>query len=169
MDIFKFNPVTDEEIAEYAVSSNVFNMSKDDIEKEKIFLKSFSDEKLGSSMERLDVAVFRDDAWKLLDIEDRIEGYNEIPLGYILKDESYDKVLIILRRMSTVVLDSIKEGISTYIYFRVSDEYSSVKQNASLFGLLARNHICLDNSEEMKEKLQKMGITNDVESMKVKE
>ena len=149
MKTFSFNPISVESVEEFSKNSRVFNMTKDNIEREKVILSSFYDEKLGSAQEKLDIALFRKGKWDILDIDERISGYNEIPLGYVVSTESYDKVMVILRRMSTMVLDKVKEGISTYIYSVVPERFRDVQDNAAMLGMLAKNQICLDGSEEM--------------------
>ena len=83
---FSFNEVSLSDIEKYANSSNVFNLSEDDILKEVITLASFHDENLGSSEEKLDLAIYNNKEWKLLDIEDKIGDNNQIPLSYLIKD-----------------------------------------------------------------------------------
>lgn len=159
---FTFNPISKEYVEELESSSNIFNMTKQDIEKEKVVLASFEDEKLGSAVEKLDLAVYLDGVWCLLDIDDKIEGYNEIPIGYLVKDVSYDRIMVILRRMSTMVLDKVKEGISTYIYSKVPDKYQDVQNDKRFMGFLAKNHIYLDGSDDMYEKVN--NLKNDREA-----
>ena len=60
---FVFNEITNEDIVNYVSISNVFNLSEEDILKEKIELSSFSDERLGASEEKLDVALFYNNSW----------------------------------------------------------------------------------------------------------
>lgn len=157
MEVFTFNPISLDDVVKYAEDCKVFNSLKEDIEKEKIMLASFSDEKLGSSMEKLDLAVFSNGEWKILDIDKKIEGYNEIPLGYLISSVNYDKVMVILRRMSTMVLDKVKEGISTYIYNAIPEKYRSLNGNASMIGMLAKNRISLDDSDEMYKRIEESG------------
>lgn len=145
---FVFNEITNEDIENYVSISNVFNLSEEDILKEKIELASFSDERLGASEEKLDVALFYNNSWNLLDIEDKIKDYNEIPLGYILDGEVFSRVLVLIRRMSTVLVDRKKGGFNSYILCKVPDKYKSVSQDKALFGLLAKNQVYLDGSEE---------------------
>ena len=147
-DTFIFNKVTDEDIKRYANNSNVFNLSEKDILCEKIELVSFTDEKLGSSEEKLDLAVFSDGKWTLLDIEDKVRDYNEIPLGYLLGDTEFSRVLVIVRRMSTFIADTKKDSVSSYIFCKVPDKYKEVSKDKALFGLLAKSRVFLDESED---------------------
>ena len=145
---FVFNKIGIGDVEEYASSSNVFNLSEEDILKEKIQITSFSDEKLGASEEKLDVAVFNDNQWSILDIEDKVKDYNEIPLGYLLEDRDFSRVLVLIRRMSTVLLDRKRDGYNSYVFCKVPEKYKNVSQDKALFGLLAKSHVYLDGSEE---------------------
>lgn len=155
---FEFNKVTREDIDNYLKTSHVFNNVKETIEKERVALASFDDERLGSSMEKLDVAVCRNGVWEVLDIEDKISGYNEVPLGYLLSGLDYDGVLIILRKMSNMILDKCKSSITHYRYHVLSDAYKEVEEDLSLYGVLAKNHIALSSPEAVS--LQADGIRN---------
>ena len=153
---FSFNEVSLSDIEKYANSSNVFNLSEDDILKEVITLASFHDENLGSSEEKLDLAIYNNKEWKLLDIEDKIGDNNQIPLSYLLKDISFSRVLVLIRRMSSMLLDRKQTGVSSYILCKVKDKYKDVHLDKALFGLLAKSHVYLDQSEsEIKEQIQK--------------
>lgn len=145
---FVFNKVTNKEAEEYASKSNVFNLSEDDIMKEKIILASFSDERFGSSEEKLDVAVFANNEWNVIDIDEMVKGYNEIPLGYVLKDRQFSRVLVLVRRMSTFIVDRKKEGYHSYVFCKVPDKYKDVSKDKALFGLLAKNQVYLDEGED---------------------
>lgn len=158
---FIFNKLKSEDLSFYVDKSNVFNMKRGDIEKEKILLASYSDDTLGASEEKLDIAIYRDGVWELQDIEKKIKGYNEIPLGYILpKDSDFTRILIILRRMSNMILDSVKEGFSSYIYCVADSRYHMLEEDKALFGLLAKNRIFLDVSEEEVKQQIKENITD---------
>ena len=152
--IFQFNPISVNFVKGLESSSNVFNITRCNLEKEKVLLAFFEDEKLGSSAERLDVAIGMNEEWSVLDIEDKVEGYNEIPLGYILSGAEYDKVMVILRRMSNMVLDKKKEGITHYIYNILPDIYEDLPNK--FYGFLASNKICIDGSEDMMSKVEKI-------------
>lgn len=144
---FIFDELTQKDVQGYVDKAYVFNRSKEQIEKEKVVLNLFSDESLGDSVEKLDVAVkFGDGEWNLLNINDKIESYNEIPLGYLLNDIKYDKVLIILRRMSNFLYDKTTGSSNSYIYSIVRDEYKMVSKFPSLSGMLASKRIYLDKS-----------------------
>jgi hypothetical protein len=162
LDEFIFNPITLEDIEELQSSSNIFNLTRDELEREKVILASFEDESLGSSKEHLDVAVFRDNSWRILDIESKIQNFNEIPIGYLIHDESCEKIMVIIRMMSSMLTDKVKSNIISYIYYIVPEKYSGISSNMSLFGNLAKNHICLDDSEETMKSLQKLGIYDEV-------
>lgn len=147
MTEFEFKSLTDKDIESYVKDARVFNMSRESIEKEKIVLASFSDEKLGDSEEKLDIAIFlKNKGWKLLDIDDKIKSYNEIPLGYLLQDIDYDRVLVVIRRMSNMILDKSDGNVSMFIYCVVSPEFKGIENNPSLIGSLARHRIYLDGT-----------------------
>lgn len=164
MEIFSFNPISVEFIENISKDSKVFNMTKDKIEAEKILLTSFYDEKLGASEEKLDIAIYKDGRWEILDIEEKIEGFNEIPLGYLISSVTYDKVIVVIRRLSTMLLDTKKDGLTTYIYNVISNKYKSINDNPKLLGMLARYGICLDDSDEMYKKLERYDTTNEIRS-----
>lgn len=157
MEEFVFNKVTEEDLDRYTKDANVFNMSEDDIKKEKIILTSFEDEKLGSSRETLDIAVYNDGEWSWIDIEDKIKDYNEIPVGYVLEGIDYTRVLVLVRRMSSMLLDTKRDGYSAYILCKVGKDFDVVSLNddKALLGLLAKSHIYLDeNIDSVKQQIQ---------------
>lgn len=147
-EVFEFNKLKDEDLSLYLEGANVFNLPEDEILKEKVELVYFTDEKFGSSKEKLDIAVYNNEKWNVLDIDDKVEGYNEIPLGYLLSDVQFSRILVIIRRMSTMVFDRKKEGFNAYILCKVPDKYRLVSQDKALFGLLAKNQVYLDCSED---------------------
>lgn len=161
-EIFTFNKLTLDEIKELVDSSYIFNKTKESIDSEKITLVSFSDERLGSSVEKLDVAVFKDGEWEILDIDKKIEGYNEIPLSYLISSVTYDKVIVVIRRMSTMLLDTKKDGITSYILSVIPEKYRSIEDNPKLLGMLAKNRISLDDSEEMYHKIEKCDTSGEL-------
>ena len=146
MDTFIFNELTEEELTDYIDNAYVFNMKRDNILKEKIELLSFEDDSIGSSQEKLDVAVLIKNEWKLLKIDDKIKEYNEIPLGYVLDGYDFDRVLVIIRRMSTVVFDKLKESSSSVIYSKLGSDFTGIEDFPSLMGKFAKNHIYLDGT-----------------------
>ena len=157
MEEFVFNKVTKEDLETYTKDANVFNMSEEDIKKEKVILTSFEDEKLGSSQETLDIAVYNNGKWSWLDIKDKIEGYNEIPVGYVLEDIDYTRVLILVRRMSSMLLDTKRDGYSAYILCKIGKDFnlSSIEEDKALMGLLAKSHIFLDEDvDSVKQQIQ---------------
>lgn len=158
MDKFIFSPLTQKDVEELDSSSNIFNMVREDVEHEKVILASYDDENLGSSVEHLDVAVYRDNQWHILDIESKMQDFNEIPLGYLIHDEECSKVMVIIRLMSSLLTDKVKSNIISYVYYIVPKKYGSIKDNKALFGNLAKNHICLDDSEQTAESLKKLGL-----------
>lgn len=157
--VFEFLALTDSDIISYEESAPVFNETDDSIRKEKIILSSFHDEKLGSSVESLDVAIYINGKWQILDIEDMIDGYNEIPLGYVLGDNDYERVMVIIRRMSSMILDKEKFGVTSYVYFKMPDRYKNLETDKSLIGRLAKHQVFLDGSVEMLSRLSDLGIS----------
>lgn len=152
---FIFNPVTSNDLDKYIKESNVFNVSEEEIKSEKIVLNTFEDEKLGSSTEKLDIAVYNNGVWSWVTTEDKVSGYNEIPLGYLLEGIEYTRVLVLVRRMSTIVLDRVKDGYSCYILCKVPDKYYFVSEDKALFGLLAKNQVYLDvDADNIKSQVQ---------------
>lgn len=157
MEEFIFNKVTEDDLNKYTKEANVFNMSEDDIKKEKIILTSFEDERLGSSKESLDIAVYNNGKWSWVDIEDKIKDYNEIPVGYLVDGLDYTRVLILIRRMSSMVLDMKRDGYNAYILCKIGDSFKNVEldKDTALLGLLAKSHICLDESiDNVKNQIQ---------------
>lgn len=146
---FVFDELTESDVNAYAEKAYVFNRYKKQIEIDKIILNSFSDERYGDSKEKLDVAVKNGSGrWNLLNISDKIESYNEIPLGYILSGVEYDKVLVIVRRMSSLIFDKSNVSSSSYIYSVIGDEYKNISNYPEVSGLLASNKIYLDKGFE---------------------
>lgn len=148
MEEFVFNDLKQEDLQDYIDKAYVFNMSEEDILKEKIVLTSFSDESIGSAQECLDIAIFLKNEWKLLNIHDKIEGYNEIPLGYLVENTEFDRILIVIRRMSTVILDRNKESSSQFIYSKLNPIYSGITDHPELVGKFAKYQIYLDREYE---------------------
>lgn len=159
---FVFNDLTDADVEKFAKEAYVFNRDKESIEKDKIILNSFSDEDLGDSVEKLDIAVkVGDKRWNLLKVNDKIEGYNEIPVGYLLSDTEYDKVLIIIRRMSNFLYDKSSTSSNSFIYSVVRDEYKDIVNHSDISGLLASKKIYLDKdfkelSEDIKQRFDEV-------------
>lgn len=152
---FEFNKITDIDLDKYVSDSNVFNMSEHDILNERIIVTSFSDETLGSAEEHLDIALFNNGKWDLLDVNDKVNTDEEITLGNLISGLEFTRVLIIIRRMSTIVLDRKKEGVNSYILCKVPEKYKDVSKDKALFGLLAKSHVYLDcTEEEIKNQIQ---------------
>lgn len=146
---FVFDELTESDVNSYAEKAYVFNRYKKQIEVDKVLLTSFSDEQYGDSEEKLDVAVKTgDEGWRLLNISDKIESYNEIPIGYLLSGVEYDKVLVIIRRMSSLIFDKSNVSSSSYIYSVIGDEYKNISNYPEVSGLLASNKIYLDKRFE---------------------
>lgn len=145
MNSFVFNKLTQKDIEKYADKAYVFNKERSGIMKEKVLLGSVSDDRFGSSEEKLDVAVRENGMnWELLDIEDKIKGYNEIPLGYVINDEDFDEVLVIIRRMSNFAFDEKNHSDTSYIYTVMNDEYKNLPMFPAVSGMLAANKIRLN-------------------------
>ena len=157
MEEFIFNKVTEEDLKTYTKEANVFNMSEDEIKKEKVVLTSFEDEKLGSSRETLDIAVYNNGKWSWLDIGDKVKDYNEIPVGYVLDGIEFTRVLILVRRMSSMILDMKRDGYSAYILCKIGKDFdmSVLDNDKALSGLLAKSHIFLDEGlDSVKQQIQ---------------
>lgn len=148
MDTFVFNSITDEELADMSKNAKVFNLTEDSIKSEKVILASVDDEQWGSAVERLDIAVWdkKNSVWKLLDIHDKIEGYNEIPLGYVFEGQAFSRVLVIIRRMSSFLMDKSTYGQTVYIYSVVSDSFKDLVKDPVFLGRMAQSRIYLDGT-----------------------
>ena len=77
MEDFIFDSLTLDDLIKYTSDSSVFNVTREELKSTKIALASFSDEKLGSAVERLDVAYKVGSKWSLVDMC-KAEDYNEI-------------------------------------------------------------------------------------------
>jgi len=148
MEEFIFDSLTLGDLVKYVDTSKVFNITKGEFNQVKVYLASYEDEKLGSAVERLDVAYHIGNKWSLVDMT-KVEGFNEVPLSWLLSDVGdIDDCLVILRRMSNMVLDKNNYSLSTYIYHIVDDAYAFITSNALMNGKLARYGIMLDGSIE---------------------
>lgn len=148
MEEFIFDSLTLDDLVKYVNTSKVFNITKGEFNQVKVYLASYEDEKLGSAVERLDVAYHVGNKWSLVDMN-KVDGFNEVPLSWLLSDVGdIDDCLVILRRMSNMVLDRSNASISTYIYHIVDDKYEFITSNALMNGKLARFGIKLDGSVE---------------------
>lgn len=146
MEEFIFDSLTLDDLVKYVDTSKVFNITKGEFNQVKVYLASYEDEKLGSAVERLDVAYHIGNKWSLVDMT-KVEGFNEVPLSWLLSDVGdIDDCLVILRRMSNMVLDKNNSSLSTYIYHIVDDKYEFITSNALMNGKLARYGIMLDGS-----------------------
>lgn len=157
MTDFVFDELQVRDVIEYANNAAIFNYTRDRIDKEKVTLVSFDDEKLGSSTEKLDLAVCdKFGYWSILDIEDDIKGYNEIPLGYVTKGIDYKFLLVVIRAMSNMVLDKVRDSVKAYMYCKVEDFLSGIED--SIFqGTLAKDRICLNGTlEEVNERVKEL-------------
>ena len=144
MDDFVFDSLTLEDLIKYTSDSSVFNVTRDELRNTKIVLASFSDEKLGSAVERLDVAYKVGSKWSLVDMC-KAENYNEIPLEWLIGDiSSVSDCLVIIRRMSNMLLDKNKYSMSKYIYHVVDDKYKYITENPMIVGKLSRYGILVD-------------------------
>ena len=141
---FIFKRITKNDLIEYGKSSRVYNMTLEEIKSDKIFLTEFHDEMLGDSVEDLTVAIsksYHGNSWTKLNIREKIDGYNEIPLGYLLDGISFKRVLIIIRRMSNMILDRKIGNSSTSIYSLMDDKYKNLSKDRVLIGKLAQYRI----------------------------
>lgn len=148
MDDFVFDSLTLDDLVKYTHDSNVFNVTRDDLKNTKITLASFSDEKLGSAIERLDVAYKVGSKWSLVDMR-KAEDFNEVPLEWLISDiDSVSDCLVIIRRMSNMLLDKNKYSMSKYIYHVVDDKYKYITENPMIIGKLSRYGILIDGGVE---------------------
>ena len=84
---FVFKELTKEDLNSFIETAYIFNRDRDFIERDKVTLNSFSDETLGDSVEKLDVAVKKgEEDWRLLDIEDKIEKSADLRDWYPLRE-----------------------------------------------------------------------------------
>ena len=148
MEDFIFDSLTLDDLIKYTSDSSVFNVTRDELKNTKIALASFSDEKLGSAVERLDVAYKVGSKWSLVDMC-KAEDYNEIPLDWLIGDiSSVSDCLVIIRRMSNMLLDKNKYSMSKYIYHVVDDKYKYITENPMIVGKLSRYGILIDGGVE---------------------
>lgn len=144
MDDFVFDSLTLDDLIKYTSESSVFNVTRDDLKNTKITLASFSDDKLGSAVERLDVAYKVGSRWSLVDMR-KAEDFNEVPLEWLICDiDSVSDCLVIIRRMSNMLLDKNKYSMSKYIYHVVDDKYKYITENPMIVGKLSRYGILID-------------------------
>jgi len=144
MEDFVFDSLTLDDLIRYTSDSSVFNVTRDELKNTKIVLASFSDDKLGSAVERLDVAYKVGSKWSLVDMC-KTENYNEIPLDWLVGDiNSVSDCLVIIRRMSNMLLDKNKYSMSKYIYHVVDDKYKYITENPMIVGKLSRYGILID-------------------------
>lgn len=148
MDDFVFDSLTLDDLVKYTHDSNVFNVTRDDLKNTKITLASFSDEKLGSAIERLDVAYKVGSKWSLVDMC-KADDFNEVPLEWLIGDiSSVSDCLVIIRRMSNMLLDRNKYSMSKYIYHVVDDKYKYITENPMIVGKLSRYGVLIDGGVE---------------------
>lgn len=148
MEDFVFDSLTLDDLIKYTSDSSVFNVTRDELKNTKIALASFSDEKLGSAVERLDVAYKVGSKWSLVDMC-KAEDYNEIPLEWLIGDiSSVSDCLVIIRRMSNMLLDRNKYSMSKYIYHVVDDKYKYITENPMIVGKLSRYGVLIDGGVE---------------------
>lgn len=144
MDIIQFSPIKQKELENYASSAYVFNTSRENILKEVIRTASFSDERLGSSDEDVTVAIATNKGkWRVLPLTNHS---GEIVLQDVLENKRFSKVLVIVRRMSSMVLDKVKSNFSCYILSSVHKDFAKIDipKYASIKGELAKNRIYLN-------------------------
>lgn len=145
-----FNQISDDEIERYLSASNVFNIDYKSLMDTHIYLYSFEDERLGYSKEKLDVVLLKDGEYELLD-SSPFDDYTDIPLSFLLSNENFDSVLVVIRRMSNVILDTVSGNVTSYIYNVMPDKFSDIKNNNTLSVTLAKNKVYIntENTEEI--------------------
>lgn len=156
---YRFDDLTSEVFRELEDTAFVFNLSKSDIEHEVVLLRSFADERIGASVETLDIAVSgkRGSDWVSLDIADKLNTCSGKFLSYLLGNAEYSRVMLVFRSVSSVMFDKVHETVKPVIYSVATDYFSRVKDYPVINGRLAKYQVYLDKSfdevcEDVKER-----------------
>lgn len=156
-----FNTLSSDEIERYLKNSDVFNVSKETLLNTEIPLYSFEDEKLGYSREKIDIVIIKDNRWKLLNC-DKYDEYNIIPLSYALNNTEYDSVLIVIRRMSNMILDTVNGNVTSTIYNVMPNKYKKLETMPTLSVTLAKNKIYV-NTENTNEIIERIDSNEEID------
>lgn len=148
MDNFVFKELSKDDLSEYEKSAKVFNVKKEDIERETISLVSFFDEKFGSSKENVCIATsFNGSDFEVVK-KDFYSDYDYIELSDVLSGIKYDRVLIVIRRMSNMILDKVSSSVSCYIYSVIHKDFDKCVIPKNIIGILAKNVVYLSKNLE---------------------
>ena len=167
MDNFIFKELSKEDLAEYAKSAKVFNYKREDIENEEVVLVSFYDEKFGSSKEDLCIAVSLNGSDFELVKKDFYADSDYVRLSDVLRGIEYDKVMVIVRRMSNMILDKVRSSASCYIYSVLHDDFKNCVISINIVGILAKNVVYL--SKSLPETIKDVRAREDIDSLDKKE
>ena len=148
MTDFAFNDISSVDLGRFVNNSKVFNTTRDKLGKEVIFTTFFEDDRLGSSIERVDIAVYNNGNWSLLDFDyvSKFLSDGSVSLSAILAGYSYDRVLVITRRMSNLIIDKVSFNEDSFILSIVSSGFEGVVNSGSLIGKLAKLRIYLNGT-----------------------
>lgn len=152
MDKFIFEDIKD--IHPFLEEAYVFNALKKDIEKEVFTLVSFEDERLGSSKEKLDIAIQGNNGEYTLCKSDVLTNtdYNEIPLSFFITGKPYKSVLVISRMMSNMLLDKVNHSSHSVVYVPVHSDFKDIDKYKGIQGKFAKCGIYLNMPKEEVEK-----------------
>lgn len=158
---YTFNEITSEELVDYYQKANVFNISKDQLLKEKIIQNKFDNE-FGSSVENVEIYIVNNEDGKTIikNIKDIIDvsvtftevtssgsGYYDMgKIMYLLleKDIKFDGFLIVTRTLSSYIMD--KNNYSDYAYYYnicSVGAYNLLNNISGLNGFIAKKKIRL--------------------------
>lgn len=141
---FIFKKLTKDDIGKYIENARIFNMTKEDMLHEQIVLQSFDDDVLGSSREKMDIIALQKNSreWEILDLD--IDEFNLIPICSVLDIDKYEKLVIVIRKMSDMLMDKIQGRYDSYMYNIVDDKFNKLHEYPVLCGKLARYKIDLN-------------------------
>lgn len=167
MDNFVFKELSKDDLLEYEKSAKVFNVKREDIENEEISLVSFFDDKFGSSKEDLCIAVSLNGSNFELVRKDFYSDYDYVKLLDVLDGVKYDRVLVIIRRMSNMIFDKVRSSVSCYIYSIINKDFENCVIPKNIVGVLAKNVVYL--SKNISETLEDISKREDISVIEKKE
>jgi len=152
VDKFIFEEIKD--VHPFLDEAYVFNALKRDIEKEVFTLVSFEDDRLGSSKEKLDIAIQGNNGEYTLCKSDVLTNtdYNEIPLSFFITGKPYKSVLVISRMMSNMLLDKVNHSSHSVVYVPVHSDFKDISKFKGVQGKFAKCGIYLNVPKEEVEK-----------------